>query len=424
MPYDRPSGKLRDLTLAIKDGTHGTHARVADGVPFLSAKNVTEGGEIQWDASDSQITEHEYRAIQRSFQLHADDLLLTIVGSIGRRAVYQGQKMTFQRSVAYIRPDPTKLRVRYLFHATASRSFQRQLVQRSNATAQAGLYLGELEQTTIPLPSFDEQTRIAAILDTLDDTIRQTEQVIAKLQQMKQGLLHDLLTRGIDENGEVRDPEQRPDLFKDSVLGRIPRGWEVRRLGTLASLQAGFAFPSSVFAAEGVPVIRMSDLRSGSLDVTSAVRVPHSFVRSHADFVLRDGDLVLGMSGSLENRAVVDDRDGPALLNQRVGRFVLNDAKLFLYRMLDLYIGSSFYLRQMRCEAVGAAQLNISSGQVEGTLVPLPPLHEQGLIIERWQSLERHIAVVQPQLVKLRLLKQGLMDDLLTGKVRVPVKPA
>jgi type I restriction enzyme S subunit len=304
----------------------------------------------------------------------------------------------------------------FLFWTLVHRDIRRYIA----GGTRAKLTQGELRTIEIPSPSLPEQTRIAAILDTLDDTIRQTEHVIAKLQQMKQGLLHDLLTRGIDENGEVRDPERRPELFKDSVLGRIPRGWEVRRLGTLASLQAGFAFSSSVFAAEGVPVIRMSDLRSGSLDVTSAVRVPHSFVRSHADFVLRDGDLVLGMSGSLENRAVVDDRDGPALLNQRVGRFVLNDAKLFLYRMLDLYIGSSFYLRQMRCEAVGAAQLNISSRQVEGTLVPLPPLHEQGLIIERWQSLERHIAVVQSQLVKLRLLKQGVMDDLLTGRIRTP----
>ena len=77
------------------------------------------------------------------------------------------------------------------------------------------------------LPPLPEQRRIAEILDTLDEAIRKTEQVIAKLQQMKQGLLHDLLTRGIDDNGELRDPDRHPEQFKDSPLGRIPREWEV-----------------------------------------------------------------------------------------------------------------------------------------------------------------------------------------------------
>ncbi len=91
-----------------------------------------------------------------------------------------------------------------------------------------------LREFAVPLPPLPEQRRIAEILDTLDEAIRKTEQVIAKLQQMKQGLLHDLLTRGIDENGELRDPERHPEQFKDSPLGRIPREWEVAPLENLA----------------------------------------------------------------------------------------------------------------------------------------------------------------------------------------------
>ena len=69
--------------------------------------------------------------------------------------------------------------------------------------------------------------KIAEILDTLDTTIRQTEAIIEKLKQVKQGLLHDLLTRGIDANGELRPPQsQAPHLYKDSPLGWIPREWE------------------------------------------------------------------------------------------------------------------------------------------------------------------------------------------------------
>ena len=68
---------------------------------------------------------------------------------------------------------------------------------------------------------------IAAVLETVDEAIAKTEAVIAKLKQVRAGLLHDLLTRGLDENGQLRDPVAHPEQFQDSPLGRIPREWEI-----------------------------------------------------------------------------------------------------------------------------------------------------------------------------------------------------
>jgi type I restriction enzyme S subunit len=93
------------------------------------------------------------------------------------------------------------------------------------------------------LPPLPEQRRIAAILDTLDTAIRTTERLIAKLELVKQGLLHDLLTRGIDANGELRDPERHPDQFKDSALGPISEEWEVATLDLLANNLDGQRVP-------------------------------------------------------------------------------------------------------------------------------------------------------------------------------------
>ena len=79
--------------------------------------------------------------------------------------------------------------------------------------------------------------RIAAVLDTVDEAIAKTEAVIAKLKQVRAGLLHDLLTRGLDEHGQLRDPIAHPEQFKDSPLGRIPREWEAKtfkRIGLIA----------------------------------------------------------------------------------------------------------------------------------------------------------------------------------------------
>ena len=226
-----PLQALSDLVTAIRDGTHGTHRRVAAGVPLLSAKNVTANGDVAFDDTDDLISEAEYLDLSRSFRLEPDDLLLTIVGSLGRRAIYAGQRVTFQRSVAYIRPEQRKLLSRFLFHWMGHPAFSADLARRSNATAQAGLYLGELAKVEVPVPDKHEQRGIAQILDTLDTAIHETEAIIAKLKAVKQGLLHDLLTRGIDANGELRPPQaDAPYLYKASTLGWIPKEWEFETL--------------------------------------------------------------------------------------------------------------------------------------------------------------------------------------------------
>ena len=94
----------------------------------------------------------------------------------------------------------------------------------SGSTNQVELSRTRLAATRLPMPPLPEQRRIAEILETVDEAIRKTEEIIAKLEQVKQGLLHDLLTRGIDDNGELRDPDRHPEQFKDSPLGRIPQG--------------------------------------------------------------------------------------------------------------------------------------------------------------------------------------------------------
>ena len=111
-------------------------------------------------------------------------------------------------------------------------SAQEYLDQRTTAMAESQVNFANSTLLSSPLcvPSLPEQRRIAEILDTLDEAIRRTEQIIAKLKQIKQGLLHDLLTRGIDENGELRDPERHPEQFKDSPLGRFRRSGMVRHL--------------------------------------------------------------------------------------------------------------------------------------------------------------------------------------------------
>ena len=120
---------------------------------------------------------------------------------------------------------------------------------------------------------------IAEILDTLDEAIRKTEQVIAKLQQMKQGLLHDLLTRGIDDNGELRDPERHPEQFKDSPLGRIPREWRVASISESCEAVVDCPHSTPSFRNDGILVARTMHIRDGRYDVRASSRVSESEYR-------------------------------------------------------------------------------------------------------------------------------------------------
>src|SRR5205807_5585812 len=104
-------------------------------------------------------------------------------------------------------------------------------------------------------PKRPEQSRIAAVLDTVDEAIAKTETVLAKLRQVRAGLLRDLLTRGLDHNGQPRDPIVHPEQFQDSRIGRIPRGWDVNIFVQEVALRHGHQFRDHDFVPRGFPVV-------------------------------------------------------------------------------------------------------------------------------------------------------------------------
>ena len=393
---------LGSVALAIKDGTHGTHTRVREGVPFLSAKNISAAGAICWGEDDDRITESEYAFIHQTFRLEDCDLLLTIVGSLGRRAIYRGERVTFQRSVAYIRPDAKKCSERFLFHWFGHPCFQQELVRRSNATAQAGLYLGELAKVSVPKCPNKEQSQIARVLDTLDTTIRQTEAIIAKLKQVKQGLLHDLLTRGIDANGELRPPQpQAPQLYKQSPLGWIPKGWDAVPVSELAVNLDGMRVP-----------IKEAERRFGVYPYYGA-----SGIIDWVDAYILDGDFVLlGEDG--EN---VVSRNLP-LAFRVTGKIWVNNHAHILEpkRGVDIrFLAEVLEAKDYGPWVSGSAQPKLTQDAMARISFLHPQGHEQTAIADRLGALSCRITAEQHELTKLRTAKLGLMDDLLTGRVRV-----
>ncbi len=181
--------KIGDITSLLKDGTHGTHKDSnSEGYYLLSAKNIING-KINIDSSDRKISKDDYDSIYKNYQLKPGDILLTIVGTIGRSAIWQGdlENIAFQRSVAIFRfkeciPE-------FMYQIFCQEFFQTELLKRQVVSAQPGIYLGDLAKIELSLPTLPEQKRISTLLSSIDEKINYCNTQIEKTEQYKKGLL-------------------------------------------------------------------------------------------------------------------------------------------------------------------------------------------------------------------------------------------
>ncbi|MEE1097531.1 MAG: restriction endonuclease subunit S [Bacteroidales bacterium] len=167
--------KLGEVCEFIKDGTHGSYNNVEDGYPLLSAKDINNGV-ISIPQDCRRISKEDYDSIYKKYKLLKGDVLITIVGSIGRTAIVgDGIEVAFQRSVGILRPLNIVLSS-YLFYALQTSSSQKKLAARTSKSAQGGVYLGELSKIEIPIPTLTEQQRIVDILDRFDTLVNDISQ--------------------------------------------------------------------------------------------------------------------------------------------------------------------------------------------------------------------------------------------------------
>ena len=181
--------KLGDLLILLKDGSHGTHKNTDVGVYLLSAKNI-KNGQINIMPDDRIISWEDYDVIHKNYELQFGDILLTIVGSIGETAIYNLKtKVTFQRSVAFLRPS-SDLNNGFLYTLINTNRFQNQLQTKQVVSAQPGIYLGDLASIDITYPkNLSEQEKIYSIFKEIENSITLHQRKLDKLQEVKKGLL-------------------------------------------------------------------------------------------------------------------------------------------------------------------------------------------------------------------------------------------
>jgi type I restriction enzyme S subunit len=244
---------------------------------------------------------------------------------------------------------------------------------------------------------------------------------------VRAGLLHDLLTRGLDAHGQLRDPIAHPEQFQDSPLGRIPKEWVFESLGERLQRIAGIIqtgpFGSQLHAheytTEGVPVIMPQDVLEGSVSVAQIARIPSARADELKRHRVRLGDLIFARRGDLSRCAAITAREvgwlcGTGCLLMRFGETTLSPLWLSLAYRHD--IGQ----RQIAARAVGTTMVNLNTKLLAHLQFAFPPKEEQEAIVRRVTEADANIIRETANLSKLGVLKSALMTDLLTGRVRVP----
>ncbi|MEM6733493.1 MAG: restriction endonuclease subunit S [Myxococcota bacterium] len=315
-----------------------------------------------------------------------------------------------------LRPNG-ELDSRFLHHLLLSEHFSRFAEIVSMRSGFPKLNRTELAEYDAAFPPLPEQRRIAEVLDTVDELIRKTEQIIAKLKQVKQGLLHDLLTLGIDDNLELRDPDRDPERFEDSPLGRVPRTWSVGPLGSVALIidpNPSHRYPPEV--EDGVPIASTENfLGTDDFDLKRSKRVPFAtYEQQAARCAFATNDVVFARKG----RIGFARRYGAARKVFSHTVVVMKPRSGTIPSFLLWVVRSERFFEGIRLRMntnLGVPTLGV--GFLSQVVVPIPPMKEQEMICERLDALQARIRTESGDLSKLRSLKAGLMEDLLTGRV-------
>jgi type I restriction enzyme, S subunit len=289
-------------------------------------------------------------------------------------------------------------------------------------TTQSNLNAGVVKRLPITYPKNKAaQRKIVKILGTIDQTIAHTEALIQKYQQIKAGLMHDLFTRGITSDGQLRPPrEQAPELYQETAIGWIPKEWKVktveevsrrvtdgshqaitREIGVLA--QVPFIFVSCI-EDEVVHWEQAAFISKLIYDTISIGRSPHT------------GMILFTVVGSIGRVAVLQD-DREVAFERNIACISANERVAPAF--LAAWLSSAFTQRLAERLAVGNAQKLLSLARLKSLPVPVPDADEQRGIIKRLRITIKSVMSNENDLRKFRRMKQGLMHDLLTGKVPV-----
>lgn len=409
------SAKLTDLAF-VNPGTD-TNGALADAhVAFIPMASVAEGG--GWSSTETKglaDARKGYTLFRRGDVIVAKITPCFENGKIALLSDLDSEFGLGSTEFHILRAKPGN-DPRFIYHLARHPDFLR--AGEASMTGSAG-------QRRVPAVFFERfdiakiegpmQVLIADILDAIDDAIIETDALIAKLRTIHIGIVDDLLTRGLRQDGTPRNPSE----LSQSAVGARPAKWNVANLGRFV---VGAEYGTNLSlgdAPDGLPVLRMNNIQDGEFDLSDLRYAPTHAVER---FRIQHNDVLFNRTNSWEHvgKAAIWRREesGPAFASYLVR---LRCGEELLPEFLHLWLNWAPVQRAIRQFATpGVQQVNINPTNLRRTLIAVPEtLDEQRAIIERINGVAAAFEHHRRERAKLSELREGLRDALLTGRIPV-----
>lgn len=386
IPDDWNLVKLENLCTKIGDGIHTTPQYSIGGEYFFVNGNNLNGGKIIISDDTKKVSKEEYLIHKR--ELNGSTVLLSINGTIGNIAFYNGENIVLGKSAAYLNFND-KIDKRLVYQLVQTEFVKQYFTNELTGSTIKNLGLGSIRDTPIPLPPYkEEQTAIANALSDADAFIDSLKKLIAKKRNIKQGAMQNLL--------------------------QPKAGWEVKKLGEVAEVVGG-----------GTPSSFISSYWNGNINWFTPTEIGGSkYAFESIRKITKEG--FANCSGKMLpiGTILLTSRAGIGDLSILMREGCTNQGFQSLIAKADSYNEYLYYLMQtlkgvLIQNASGSTFLEISPNKLKQIEISIPKKDEQIRIATILSDIDAEINALETKLEKYRNLKTGMMQSLLTGKIRL-----
>ena len=400
----------------ISNGTTANQIETENGESVTRIETISDGYINFEKVGKIDIIDAEKRYLMKQ-----GDILFSNINSvkhIGKVAFFNGEKPLFHgMNLLLFRANETLAHSKFIFNLMRSDDFRLEVSKRVKpAINQASISGGDLKEINFLSPPLPEQKKIASILTSVDEVIENTQKQIDKLQDLKKATMNELLTKGIGHTE-----------FKDSELGRIPKSWEVGKLDSyISSITSGWSpdcLPESAKHTEW-GILKTTAVKWGGFNVEENKALP-PHLEGRPQISLTKGDVLVTRAGPIDRVGVIafcNENHPKIMLSDKIIRICSKTDEL-MGEFLSIWLSSHMAQRNMRAKISGMAeaQSNISQDILKSVPIPIPNVSEQKEIAKVLRAIAEGIRGANLKLSQTQSLKKSLMQDLLTGKVRVTV---
>lgn len=360
---------------------------------------------VQWNHID--ITDLPMMAMSpldlKRFRLRQGDLLVCEGGEVGRAAIWESpiEECYYQKAIHRLRPlhgfNP-RLMLAFLYYWSDNDVLTNYVTQ----TSIAHLTREKFADIPLPFPPLPEQQAIAETLSDVDALINSLDQLIIKKLDTKQGAMQQLLT------GKER-------------LAGFTNEWKVKKLGEVSQIKTG-PFGSSLhekdYVTDGTPIITVEHLGERGVTYQNLPMVSELDRRRLNAYTLQTDDIVFSRVGSVDRNSLIREKERGWLFSGRLLRIRPNKKEIF-----PAFLSHLFHYEPtkqiIRSVAVGQTMPSLNTAILKFIELILPTWKEQNAIAQILSDMDAEIEKLEQQRDKYKAIKQGMMQELLTGKTRL-----